>query len=454
MKKIFLLIGLFILTLTTFGQDKNGSFVNLKVDYIQKRDSNLTKIEVKDSIAFDKMTRFLSTAIFSSPVDFNGSLHIGDSTQLDTLYLKARTRQVANYDVITANDTLNNQTINITPTSNDVASNALFVNKQYVTINKNTIGKYFYNNISSNYSETDNLNDSINVLYGYFNKVRNTKGYTNQIYANNSQNVLNATLDTTVNKVARVLSGLMQVTCADNSSKNTTNISASMYLQSTYGNYGKVTIDTADNINLITTLSYRAGASLTISKLRGINIDINKGVIGGTVSVADMYGIYLLNRSGVTGGTNHYGIYENFGKNYFKNNIETDGNVDIDDTLFLANKADTITGAIDLTDLGNVDISSSSNPLNTVYLKEFSLEEGANAAMGEATIADSAGVAAVILISTTRVTATTRIFLTYQSCTSCGTPYVAYRTAGASFAIKSTNVLDRSKIAWMLVEPN
>lgn len=75
--------------------------------------------------------------------------------------------------------------------------------------------------------------------------------------------------------------------------------------------------------------------------------------------------------------------------------------------------------------------------------------EGSNAKMG--TVALTAGAATV---STTAVTANSRIFLTNQALGgTAGFLRVSARTAGTSFTITSSSGTDTSTIAWMLVEP-
>jgi hypothetical protein len=83
---------------------------------------------------------------------------------------------------------------------------------------------------------------------------------------------------------------------------------------------------------------------------------------------------------------------------------------------------------------------------NGLYIKE-----GTNATMGTATL--SAGTATV---STTKVTANSRIFLTVDggTLTNVGAPYISARTAGTSFVITSTNILDASNVAWVIIEPS
>ena len=80
---------------------------------------------------------------------------------------------------------------------------------------------------------------------------------------------------------------------------------------------------------------------------------------------------------------------------------------------------------------------------------EHAIKEGTNAAMGVATL-----VAGTVVVNNTRITANTRIFLTIQSpAGTLGVVYVSARTAGTSFTITSTSILDTSTVAWMIVEP-
>ena len=78
------------------------------------------------------------------------------------------------------------------------------------------------------------------------------------------------------------------------------------------------------------------------------------------------------------------------------------------------------------------------------------IKEGANAKMG--TVALNG--ATEVTVSTTAVSATSRIFLTIQSPagTPAGVAYVSSRVAGTSFGVKGI-ALDTSTVAWMIVEP-
>lgn len=81
--------------------------------------------------------------------------------------------------------------------------------------------------------------------------------------------------------------------------------------------------------------------------------------------------------------------------------------------------------------------------------KGLKVAEGANARMGTAALA-----AGTVTVSTTAVTATSRILLTSQ--VDGGTPgflRVSARTAGTSFVITSSSGTDTSTVAWMIVQP-
>lgn len=80
------------------------------------------------------------------------------------------------------------------------------------------------------------------------------------------------------------------------------------------------------------------------------------------------------------------------------------------------------------------------------------IKEGTNATMGTATLSGG-----TITINTTKVTANSRVFISINggTLTNVGSVYEdkANRTAGTSFIIKSTNVLDAADVAWVIIEP-
>lgn len=78
------------------------------------------------------------------------------------------------------------------------------------------------------------------------------------------------------------------------------------------------------------------------------------------------------------------------------------------------------------------------------------IKEGTNATMGTATL-----VGGTLVVSTNKVTANSRIFLQSEggTVTNLGTIYVSARSAGTSFTVTSSNVLDTQTFVWVIVEP-
>ncbi len=78
------------------------------------------------------------------------------------------------------------------------------------------------------------------------------------------------------------------------------------------------------------------------------------------------------------------------------------------------------------------------------------IKEGTNATMGRAVL-----VAGTVVVSTTKVTANSEIFLTNNvNGGTLGSLSVSARTAGTSFTITSSSALDTSTISWLIIEPS
>jgi hypothetical protein len=81
----------------------------------------------------------------------------------------------------------------------------------------------------------------------------------------------------------------------------------------------------------------------------------------------------------------------------------------------------------------------------------YLVKEGSNAKMGVATL-----VGGTVTVSTTKVTASSRIQLTTQALGTVTAPKaiaVTARTAGTSFTITSADATDTSTVAWLIMEP-
>lgn len=78
------------------------------------------------------------------------------------------------------------------------------------------------------------------------------------------------------------------------------------------------------------------------------------------------------------------------------------------------------------------------------------IKEGSNATMGTAVLSGG-----TVVVSTNKVTANSRIFLTANTPGgTLGAVYVSARSAGTSFTITSISVIDTSTIAWIIIEPS
>jgi hypothetical protein len=79
----------------------------------------------------------------------------------------------------------------------------------------------------------------------------------------------------------------------------------------------------------------------------------------------------------------------------------------------------------------------------------LAIKEGSNSCMGTAVL-----VAGTVTVSTTAVTASSRIFTTIQTAGgTVGVHYISARSAGTSFTVTSSSASDTSTIAWHLFEP-
>lgn len=166
-------------------------------------------------------------------------------------------------------------------------------------------------------------------------------------------------------------------------------------------------------------------------------------------AVAQVGGVYRYKRVSVgpfTGGAGDYahtGADNAFtGANSFSQNVTIGPYITATaSTGGLTNTAWTLDGNGGLLLNGNITMNSVG--------KGLLVKEGANATMGTATL-----VAGTVVVSTTKVTANSRIFLTNQSLGgTAGFLRVSARTAGTSFTILSSSGTDTSAVAWMIVEP-
>jgi hypothetical protein len=118
-----------------------------------------------------------------------------------------------------------------------------------------------------------------------------------------------------------------------------------------------------------------------------------------------------------------------------------------------ANTTTTRTERLRITDAGDVKVQSGQLSVETAG-KGLSIKEGANAKMG-ITGTFPTGSPNTVTVSTTAVTANSRIFLTAQSDPAGvnAAMTIASVTAGTSFDIRASNTAFNGTVAWMIVEP-
>jgi len=101
-----------------------------------------------------------------------------------------------------------------------------------------------------------------------------------------------------------------------------------------------------------------------------------------------------------------------------------------------------------------INIDSTGQVALQVVGKGFSVKEGSNAKQGKSAMTTGA-----VTVSTTAVTASSRIFISINDAgsgalTNIGSIYVNNIIAGTSFDIRSTNALDTSSVVWLITEPS
>jgi hypothetical protein len=101
----------------------------------------------------------------------------------------------------------------------------------------------------------------------------------------------------------------------------------------------------------------------------------------------------------------------------------------------------------------NSDITSLNTISGSLILSAaasvFKIKEGSNAAMGVATL-----VGGTVTVNNTRVTISSRIFLTHQNNSGAvGFPTISARVAGTSFTILSSSGTDTSDVGYLIIEP-
>lgn len=199
-------------------------------------------------------------------------------------------------------------------------------------------------------------------------------------------------------------------------------------------------IDTCDGVSIVGSSAQSCGTGVQISGGQGNNVKgylnyDNRGVAvlltGSTLDAS------VINATEITpNGTATAFLQANSGTNSavaLMNNIT----------------ANVFTGVVNVLDDSNGNIIGGGDIRVGTVGKTIMVKEGTNAKMGVSTL-----VAGTVTVSTTAVTANSRIMLTPQNSSgTAGSVYVSARTAGTSFVITSTSGTDTRQVAWLIIEP-
>jgi len=206
--------------------------------------------------------------------------------------------------------------------------------------------------------------------------------------------------------------------------------------------------NTIYNWNSVNTSSSDQYSSIYLSNIDSVSISNNRiynifnGVKNDPLYVNNTRGVTFTNND-VTGQPSQYWSYLQIKTSGTNPNLIVYGNTNLGfnnlkDSTFSIQYG----GGLHVTGGAKIDGSLTvGNKIN--------IATGTNASVGSSVL-----VAGTVTVSTTAVTANSKIFLTdvtTGSLTNIGTPTVGTITAGTSFVINSTNVLDASNVNWFII---
>ena len=345
MKKILLII-ILALSFASFSQDTikvvgpgsskiqkpiSGYGTDTALVYMIKN-SNTDGIAGFISISGTDTSYFVTNGDGNAQLSSTGDLIINPVGKIEFL---SRTRQTFTDLDVTASDTLNyrNFSLNI---DNELLATTNFRNEIHnTTINNNSginAGKlsfrgneYTINNyndslisIIANKFSTNNKKGHVNAMYGLYNFLScNTSGtdsaHSSFIYSINNLALINSGTSTSASYIETL-----------NHNKNSINIFAA----------GNTELDNV--IGGETNIQIKSASTGT---LRADDITLNyihlydNANVSGVIDIDNIKGLYIENTDNRQGSVSTYGIYEDFGDNYFANKITTADSVEIAKSL-------------------------------------------------------------------------------------------------------------------------
>lgn len=222
--------------------------------------------------------------------------------------------------------------------------------------------------------------------------------------------------------------------------------------QSDFRDYGKTESEdpTFNSVNIT--------ANLTVGSLAGV-LKASAGVVSGSATTTDLpegSNLYFTNErvddrvdALIQDGSNISWTYDDAG-NTLTGNVSASPSFTNVTVSSISPASVLFAGTGGLVSQDNTNFTWD-NTGKFLSIANLHVKEGSNASMGIATL-----VAGTVTVNTTKVTANSRIFLTVEggTLTNVGFVYVSARSSGTSFDITSSNILDASDVAWLIVEPS
>ena len=252
-------------------------------------------------------------------ISYDNNVTVGDILFTNGVY----SNKYVNIDTVgnSESDTLFNQVIYVEPTINkQTGLKTIYGDRtEIIALEGDTLGKV---NLISNYCRIFNYNDSINGdIIGSQSQISNQRGYVDEVIGTRSKVTTSPVSDTSR---IRVLTGIELSSSIIGSIGAETLVDVDeMYGINSFqsiGNGTKVNVGYTANLKISTDIKAAASSTTTIGTLAGLDLTLNDLSIG-TVNLDNNYGIYLANNSSLKGSLLNYGIYEDFGDNYFTNKM-------------------------------------------------------------------------------------------------------------------------------------
>lgn len=251
-----------------------------------------------------------------------------------TLYINGRTRQVITDLEITGADTINYRNLDLTVPAPLGASTVYTIDHYdvYLTDNDVEAGPLRFQN---GYHELFNETDSINIIFDWTNVTKTNNGDVRLIQRGFSQNT-HVYADGTDSSYVKRNVGILsknQLEPTDAGSYVHVESNETMSLSTIIGDDGELEVDSTATIYSIAQVDAKTGSIINMDKLYGFRYHLEDVNTTGTVNINDIVGLEIVNKDGRQGDNSTIGFYENFGDNYFTNNIETAESVTIGDVL-------------------------------------------------------------------------------------------------------------------------